>query len=144
MVSSKYDIPKSWNAPVLNELTPGAPLTKVVSTGFHLFCHVLDGLGIIAELVACLKERADNVTYTARDSVFALLHRLVTETKNIHQLAGKLRNGKQFGHLKLAPSQVTLGQAFGEFDAEKLKALNERLMKRSLRNRKGKGFCGFL
>jgi transposase len=38
----------------------------------------------------------------------------------------------------LAPSQVTLGQAFGEFDGEKLKALNERLMTRSLRSRRGK------
>jgi len=89
--------------------------------------------------VACLNERADNVTYTARDLVSALLHRLVTEAKNINQLAGKLRNGKQFGHLKLAPSQVTLGQALAEFDAEKLKALHERLMKRSLRNRTRKG-----
>jgi len=108
-------------------------------TGFHLFCHFIDGLGIIAELVACLKERKANVSYTARDIVLALLHQLVTETKNINQLAGKLRNGKNFGHLKLAPGQVTLGQAFGEFDGEKLKALNERLMKRARRRRRGKG-----
>jgi len=108
-------------------------------TGFHLFCHFVDGLGIIAELVACLKERKENVTYTERDIVLAFLHRLVTETKNINQLAGKLRNGKNFGHLKLAPSQVTLGQTFGEFDGEKLKALNERLMKRARRSRRGKG-----
>jgi len=107
-------------------------------TGFHLFCHFIDGLGIIAELVACLKERKANVTYTERDIVLALLHRLVTETKNINQLARKLRNGKHLGQLKLAPSQVTLGQAFGEFDGEKLKALNERLMKRALRSQRGK------
>ncbi len=108
------------------------------STGFHLFCHFIDGLGLIAELVACLEERKSNVTYTARDIVLALLHRLVTEAKNIHQLAGKLRNGKNFGHLNHAPGQVTLGDAFGKFDGEKLKALNERLMKRACRSRRGK------
>ncbi len=114
------------------------PKSYIGETGFHLFCHLIDGLGIIAELVACMKERKGNVSYTGRDIVLALLHRLVTEAKNINQLAGKLRNGKNFGHLKMAPSQVTLGQGFGEFDGEKLKALNERLMKRSRHSRRGK------
>ena len=108
-------------------------------TGFHLFCHFIEGLGIIAELVGCLEERPGNATYTGRDIVLALMHRVVTEAKNISQLAGKLRNGKNFGHLKMAPSQVTLGQAFGKFDGQKLKGLNERLMKRSHRSRGGKG-----
>ncbi|MCP4932792.1 MAG: transposase [bacterium] len=113
------------------------PSSYIGMTGFHLFCHFIDGLGIIAELTACLKERKANVTYTERDIVLALLHRLVLEAKNISQLAGKLRNGKHVGHLDLAPSQVTLGHAFQEFDGEKLKALNERLMKRACRNRRG-------
>jgi hypothetical protein len=115
------------------------PKVYIGQTGFHLFCHFIDGLGIIAELVGCLKERKGNASYTGRDIVLALVHRVVTEAKTISQLAGKLRNGKHFGHLKLAPSQVTLGQAFGEFDGQKLKALNERLMKRSHRSRSGKG-----
>ena len=114
------------------------PKSYIGWTGFHLFCHFIDGLGIIAELVACLKERKGNVTYTERDIVLAFLHRLVTEAKNINQLAGKLRNGKNLGQLKLAPGQVTLGQAFKEFDGKKLKALNERLMKRARRSRRGK------
>ncbi len=114
------------------------PKSYIGWIGFHLFCHFIDGLGIMAALVACLKERKGNVTYTERDIVLAFLHRLVTETKNIKQLAGKLRNGKNFGHLKLAPSQVTLGQAFREFDGEKVKGLNERLMKRARRSRRGK------
>ncbi|MCP4455239.1 MAG: hypothetical protein GY809_27580, partial [Planctomycetes bacterium] len=38
-------------------------------TGFHLFCHFIDGLGIIAELAACVKGRTPNVTYTERDIV---------------------------------------------------------------------------
>jgi hypothetical protein len=113
------------------------PSSYIGMTGFHLFCHFIDGLGIIAELAACLKKRKANVTYTERDIVLALVHRLVTEAKNISQLAGKLRNGKHIGHLGLAPSQVTLGHAFREFDGEKLKALNERLMKRACRNRRG-------
>ena len=86
-----------------------------------------------------MSERSDNVTYTARDIVLALVHRLVTEAKDINQLAGKLRNSTQFGHLELAPSQVTLGHAFKEFDGETLKALNERLMRRACRSRRGKG-----
>ncbi len=107
--------------------------------GFHLFVHFIDGLGIIAELVACLKEGKDNATYTERDIVLALLHRLVLEAKNINQLARKLGNNKGLGLLKLAPSQVTLGKAFKEFEAKKLEALNERLMKRARRNRGGAG-----
>ncbi len=113
------------------------PSSYIGMTGFHLFCHFIDGLGTIAELTACLKKRKANVAYTERDIVLALVHRLVAEAKNINQLAGKLRNSKHFGHLELAPSQVTLGHAFREFDGEKLKALNERLMKRACRNRRG-------
>ncbi len=115
------------------------PSSYIGTTGFHCFCHFIDGLGVIAELSACLKARKANVSYTERDIVLALVHRLATEAKNITQLAGKLRNGKHLGDLKLAPSQVTLGHAFGEFDGEKLKGLNERLMKRACRNRPGKG-----
>jgi len=106
--------------------------------GFNLFCHFIDGLGIVAELIACMSEAKDNVTYRRQDIVLALLHRVVNEAKNIKQLAGKLRNEHLLGHLEMAPSRVTLGKGFQEFDAGKLAALNERLMKRTRRFRHGK------
>jgi hypothetical protein len=67
------------------------------------------------------------VTYHRQDIVLALLHRVVNEAKNTHQLAGKLRNEQGLGHLDQAPCRVTLGKGFQEFDAAQLKALNERL-----------------
>ena len=113
------------------------PKVYVGRIGFNLFCNFIDGLGIVAELVACLSNPADNVTYHRQDIVLALLHRVVNEAKNTHQLAGKLRNEQGLGHLDQVPCRVTLGKGFQEFDAAQLKALNERLMKRTRRWRHG-------
>lgn len=99
--------------------------------GFNLFCHFIGGLGILAELVACL-EKAPNSTYRPQDLILALLHRVITEANNLTQLANKLQNAQGRGELELAPSRVTLGQAFAKLDAKKLEKLNKRLMKRAI------------
>ncbi len=99
--------------------------------GFNLFCHFIGGLGILAELVACL-EKGPNATYRPKDLILALLHRVITEANNLTQLANKLQNAQGRGELELAPSRVTLGQAFAKLDAQKVEKLNKRLMKRAI------------
>lgn len=113
------------------------PKSYVGRVGFNLFCHFVAGLGVIAELMACLSEPHANVTYRRRDIVLALLHRVMVTAKNMTQLAGVLRNKRGLGELEIAPSRVTLGEGFADFDADKLAALNQRLMEQGYRARRG-------